>query len=86
MIRRWLRRLLAEVLDEVERDKRLPVEVRRLAVYPGDVLVLSTQCVFTQPAQVWLRERIKEQFPMARVLILDGGMDLTVCGEERKAS
>jgi hypothetical protein len=59
--------------------KKLPVEVRRLKLEPGDILVLKYDGSLTQKDCHELKERV-EAIVGHQTLVLTGGMDIDVLG------
>lgn len=64
----------AELLDTVE--------VERLALRPGDILVFKCPGQLTIEEFEGLSARLKERFPDTEAMILEGGMDVAVLRAE----
>lgn len=73
---------LTEALTQFEADKVLPLEVRRLSVAPGEIVVVTTpHRVRTEAQRDSLIHSLRKFFPNNRVMLLDDGMTLEVAGE-----
>lgn len=62
--------------------------IGKLAVGPGDVVVLRSARVLSRETAAALRETLAEVFPANKVVVLDGGMTLEIvepktCGHSR---
>lgn len=57
-------------------------EVERLALRPGDILVFKCPMRLNDDEYTEISERIKERFPDAEAMILEGGMDVAVLRAE----
>lgn len=64
----------AELLDTVE--------VERLALRPGDILVLKCPQHLTIEEFEEISARFKEMFPDTKCMVLDGGADIAVLRAE----
>lgn len=73
-----LKKTIREVLNEVEADKVLPLEVRRLRLEPGDSLVLRVPGRISEAAVDYFRHGLQQTFPGARVFVLEDGAALEV--------
>lgn len=56
------------------------VDVRRLQLRPGDIVVVTTNSHLSEHAQDRVTEIAKEQFPDHKVMLLDAAMGLAVVG------
>ncbi|NUS26055.1 MAG: hypothetical protein HOV92_17785 [Streptomyces sp.] len=57
-------------------------EVERLALRPGDALVLKCPHLISDAEFTEISARFKEVFPDTRVLIIEGGADIAVLRAE----
>jgi hypothetical protein len=69
---------MRECLAQIEADKTLPLEVRRVRLEPGDTLILKTGQPLPVALIEGLRATLTGAFPGHKVLVLDVGMDLEV--------
>ncbi|RPE40263.1 hypothetical protein EDD90_3299 [Streptomyces sp. Ag109_O5-1] len=58
------------------------VEVERLALQPGDILVFKCPMRLSDAEYTEIYERIKERLPDTEAMILEGGMDIAVLRAE----
>lgn len=71
--------LLAEVERlRAELDSIREVEVRRLALKPGDVIVLSTDRLLSMQQVDEMASRFSDWFPGHETRVIDGGAELTI--------
>lgn len=57
-------------------------EVERLALKPGDILVLKCPLQLSLEEFEEISARLKEQFPNTKCMILEGGIDVAVLRAE----
>lgn len=63
---------------EIGAEPELPLEVRRVRLEPGDILVLKSKQRLSHEICTRLTEALKRDFPGVPIMILDPDMDLEV--------
>lgn len=65
-----------------DREIRYLGDVKRLALNPGDIVVVSTDDEMSVEAAQRLRAQIQQKVPLHEVIVLAGGLKLGVLGKD----
>ena len=60
-------------------------EVQRMVVGPGDVVVVRCEERIRPEFEVFLRKKLRRQFPNNEVIVISGGIELQILTEDPEA-
>lgn len=82
LFKRMLKSAVIAGLDEYEKQKVIPISVRRLKIDKDDIVVIVCDRKLSPAECRSMQEIWAEKFPQVKAAVLDGGMDIAVLARE----